>query len=234
MKPTALSVPEWVSTGTPRPIRVAVVDDEPMAREVLKLILDRTPGFLWAAPYENGVKALAGLASDPVDMVLMDLRMPGMSGLECLRALVRRQPSLCAVVVTGSTDIGLMPGAFAVGARGYLLKPFTPTECVSSLRAAWAGEVVLQRCLFSAMLRFCPAHDPIRPDAAPLSPDELNLLSCLAKGLEYKEISDVLGWSAAKTKRRMVRIYHRLGVHNRTEATARYHAIAQRVPPVGD
>lgn len=194
-----------------RTIRVAIVDDHPVVRFGLAAIINLQPDMEVVAQAGTGEEACQKFLAHPVDVVLVDLRLPGMSGVEVIRRLRKANPKLRFLVLTiydGDEDIHR---ALEAGAQAYLLKAMSHTELVKAIRTVQAG------CTF--------LPDPIsrslaeRPPGPALSARELEVLELVVKGLSNKEIGEALGISEATVKWHLNIIFSRLNVSDRTQAT---------------
>lgn len=199
-------------------IRVAVVEDRLQDRQHLVETINGAPGFSCVAACRSGEEALAALPGCRPDIVLMDIQMPGLSGIECVRALTDLLPDSQTMMLTVLEDHELIFQSLAAGATGYLLKK-TPApkllEAIRELRAGGApmsGQVA--RKVVAAFRRPAGGASP----AAKLSPVELTILQLLARGLLYKEVAVQLGISLGTVRTHVWHIYRKLQVHNRTEA----------------
>ena len=149
--------PELRTLSNPSPLgrpvlsRIMVVDDEASIRQIIRLILEREQRFAVQAECVCGEHALRVLEQELPQLVLMDVRMPGMDGLECTHRIRQRYPEVPVVIVTGCGGAELLPRALSAGASGYLLKPFLPTEVVAAVDHALAGRFVLEAPAFARL-----------------------------------------------------------------------------------
>lgn len=202
-------------------IRVAVVEDRPADFDPLAQLLSESPGFACVAACRSASEALAALPGCRPDIVLMDIQLPGRSGIDCVRDLLPLLPDTQFMMLTVVEDHDLIFRALAAGATGYLLKktvkiqPAILLEAIRELRAGGApmsGQIARQ---VVASFRQAPAGESAD---SPLSPAERNVLQRLARGLLYKEVADDLGISTGTVRTHVWHIYHKLHAHNRTEA----------------
>ena len=199
------------------PTAVAIVDGDGETRFFLQRILEQSGGYHCVGCYTSGEEALREIPGARPRIVLMDVRMPGISGIECMRRLKSRLPGLIVVLVSELTDPETMSEALAAGGDGYLTKPFAVAQCLATVR-------------FSVR-RDSPAP-PDRGEAdgpstggdefARLTDREHLVMSCLAKGLLYKEIADELRLSFSTVHKLQHRIFLKLHVSNRTEAVTKW------------
>lgn len=200
------------------PIRLLIADDHPVVRDGLSGIFDGDPGFEVLGQAADGAQAVELVERLGPDVVLMDLRMPGMDGLGAIAELARRgSPTRVLVLTTYDTDADVLP-AIQAGATGYLLKDAPRTELLRAVRAAARGESVLSPSVASRVLGRVrrPAND--EPDE--LSPRELEILELVAQGTTNREAAKRLFISEATVKTHLLHIYAKLGVNDRAAAVA--------------
>ena len=199
------------------PIEIAIVDGDTDTRFFLQRILEQSGGYRCVGCYTNGEEALRGIPGARPRIVLMDVRMPGISGIECMRRLKGRLPGLIVVLVSELTDPETMSAALAAGGDGYLTKPFAVAQCLATVRFSARRER-------SAPPDGGEANGPsTRGDEfTRLTDREHHVMSCLAKGLLYKEIADELRLSFSTVHKLQHRIFLKLHVSNRTEAVTRW------------
>ncbi|HEU4388031.1 MAG TPA: response regulator transcription factor [Blastocatellia bacterium] len=192
-------------------IRVILVDDHPVVRFGLAAIIGLEPDMVVVAEAGSGEEACAVCAREPADVLLMDLRLPGMSGLEAIRRIRKDHPKLRFIVLTtyeGDEDIRR---ALEAGAQAYLLKAMSHSDLATAIRKVNSG------------LKFIPASVSKsledRPPRSELSGRELEVLELIVKGLSNREIGDSLGISEATVKWHVSIILSRLNVSDRTQAT---------------
>lgn len=195
-------------------IRVMLVDDHRIVREGLAFMLDDVEGMDLVGEAESGEEMLDLLPSLAPDVVLLDVRMPGMSGLDALEAALTRHPELKVIMLSMHDQAGYVRQAVDVGAFGYLLKNTGLDELVHAIELVANGRPYLQGELAGALM--LPEED--RPH---LSPREIDVLEHLTRGRENKQIARSLGISEATVKTHLKSLYTRLGVRSRTEAAAK-------------
>jgi len=194
----------------PSVIRVVIVDDHPVVRFGLSAIISLQPDMDVVGEAGSGEEACSLCASQPADVVLMDLRLPGMSGVEAIQRIRQSQPQTRFIVLTtydGDEDIHK---ALEAGAQAYLLKGMSHTEVTNAIRSVQAG----LRCIPESVSRKLAD----RPPQSELSPRELEVLELIAKGLSNREIGETLGITEATVKWHVNIILSRLNVADRTEA----------------
>jgi len=210
-------------------IRVVVVDDHALHRDGTRQILDAHPDLLVVGDASSGEVALALINQLRPDVVLMDIRLPGMNGIEVTRRLTRDHPEVHVLMVSAYDEDEYVRGALEAGAAGYLSKTAPGKELVQAVRAVAGGTSVLQSGLTARLMVSSRQHER---DACDLTERELAVLSLLAEGLHNREIAARLGISSRTVDRHCDNIYAKLGVGSRTEAVVR--AISTKLLTVGD
>jgi len=220
----------------PPAIKVAIVEDGAEAREALEILINGSEGFACVAACGSAEEALAAIPRCLPDVVLMDIQLPVMSGIECIRRLKTQLPGLQIMMVTVFEDHDRIFQSLAAGASGYILKktPYAKLlEAIDELHrggAPMSGQIARQVVeAFKQPVRSAPV-DP-EPAAASLSKREQEILAQLARGFLYKEICDRLGISMGTIRVHIRHIYEKLHVHNRTEAILKGHRAAQPIRP---
>ena len=210
-------------------IRVVVVDDHALHRDGTRQILDAHPDLQVVGDASSGEVALALINQLHPDVVLMDIRLPGMNGIEVTRRLTRDHPGVRVLMVSAYDEDEYVRGALEAGAAGYLSKPAPGKELVQAVRSVARGTSVLQSGLTARLLLAARAPEH---GAADLSERELAVLTLLAEGLHNREIAAQLSISTRTVDRHCDNIYAKLGVGSRTEAVVR--AISTKLLSVGD
>ena len=204
------------------PINVSIVEDSDKFRETFARILNRSEGFRCISQYPNAEDALKGLPQDKPEVVLMDINLPGMNGVECVRKLKEVMPTVQVMMLTVYEDTENIFNALAAGATGYMLKRTSRDELLEAIREVHRGgspmTTHIARKVVSSFLRAAPAASPTET----LSPREQEVLDCLAKGFLYKEIAEKLQISYETVHTYIRRIYEKLQVRTRTEAVAKF------------
>lgn len=196
-----------------RRLRVLIADDHELMVEAVRLALVHADeDFEIVATTTRGQQVLPLTAQKQPDLVLLDLRMPGMDGLTCLSLLRKRHPDVKAVVLSGVEDPGVIRSAFAQGAAGFIFKHVEPRDLPSALRQAVNGTVAQPVFGSSEERESAPAQE------VGLSERELSILVALGEGKSNKQIAKQL-WLAEQTiKFHLTNVYRKLGVSTRTEA----------------
>jgi DNA-binding NarL/FixJ family response regulator len=210
-------------------IRVVVVDDHALHRDGTRQILDAHPDLQVVGDANSGEVALALVNQLRPDVVLLDIRLPGMNGIEVARRLTRDHPEVRVLMVSAYDEDEYVRGALEAGAAGYLRKTAPGKELVQAVRAVAGGASVLQSGLTAALLI---SSRPPERGAADLSERELEVLRLLAEGMHNRELAAQLGISPRTVDRHCDNIYAKLGVGSRTEAVVR--AISTKLLSVGD
>lgn len=214
-------MPLAVSSPPQPPIRLCLVEDDARVRGLLASWLQREPGFAIAAEYGSTEAALAALPGERPDVVLVDINLPGQSGIECVRQLKPRLPGTQFAMVTVYEDADRIFQALAGGATGYLVKQTPRAELVAAIRELHAGGSPMSTNIARKVVQsFHRAPAPPRADAE-LTPRERQVLEELVRGLLYKEIADALGISMGTLHTHIRRIYEKLHVRSRAQAVAR-------------
>lgn len=204
-------------------MRVLVVDDHHHAREGICDILSSQPMFQVVGVAKNSEEALS-LADEYVpDLILMDINMPNMTGLEATRLIKHKYPAVKVVMITVSDDISHLFEAIKNGAQGYLLKNLSPQLWLQYLEAIVSDEAPLSREIAARILREFPLHDHGAAHDHPLTPREREILGGVVKGLTNREIAVELTISEQTVKNHLKNILHKLHLENRVQLTR--HAI---------
>jgi DNA-binding NarL/FixJ family response regulator len=198
------------------PIRVLIVDDHAVVREGLRTFLDLQDGIEVVGEAGDGEQAVDEAERLRPDVVLVDLVMPKLDGVQTMRALRERVPSARAVVLTSYLDDERLLPAIRAGAAGYLLKNVQPQELARAVRTAAAGEALIDPAVAA---RLVEALDDGRGDRAEqLTPREREVLALLARGFANKRIAAELGIAEKTVKTHVSNVLAKLGVSDRTQA----------------
>ena len=204
------------------PIHVSVVEDDAQARELLVGWINRAPEFHCASEYGTAEEALAALPDIHPDIVVMDINLPGMSGVDCVRRLKPLLPDAQFVMVTIYEDSDHIFQALQAGATGYLLKQTERADFLAALRQVHAGGSPMTPNIARKVVRTFQQAPPQPAPMTELSGRENEILQLLAQGFLYKEIADQLGIKWATVDSHIRRIYEKLHVRSRSEAIALY------------
>jgi len=199
-------------------IRLLIVDDHPVVRDGLSGIFHGDPGFEVVGEAADGAEAITLTGRLDPDVILMDLRMPGMDGVSAITELARRGARARVLVLTTyDTDSYVLP-AIEAGATGYLLKDAPRAELLRAVRAAAAGEAVLSPAVATRLMS--QVRSPSAGAAEPPSQRELEVLGLVAAGASNREIAARLFISEATVKTHLLHVYRKLGVSDRAAAVA--------------
>lgn len=200
-------------------ISILVVDDHNVVRHGLSLFLQTIDGFSVAGTAAGGEEAIEKYQRLSPDIVLMDMVMPGMDGIDTLRQLQRINPRVKVIFLTSYPDDSYVQKALHAGAIGYLLKTASTEEIEESIRAVSEGRPALSREATDALLK--AARKGLSPDRySSLSSREVEILTMIAEGLTNRQIADRVGLSNSTVKFHISSIFAKLGVSSRTEAVA--------------
>jgi DNA-binding NarL/FixJ family response regulator len=204
---------------------VSIVEDNDQLRATLARLLNRAEGFQCLGQYPDAETALAALPAAPPDVVLVDINLPGMNGVELVRRLKQAAPQILAVMLTAYEDTENIFNALAAGAAGYLLKRAPRSELLEAIREVRRGGSPMTTHIARKVVQSFQKAGPA-PQAGgggdTLSAREQEVLDLLSQGFLYKEIADKLGISYETVHTYIRRIYEKLQVRTRTEAVAKF------------
>ena len=204
------------------PITVSIVEDSDQVRGTLSRLINRAEGFTCLAQYPSAEAALEGLPRERPNVVLMDINLPGMNGVECVRRLKQIAPETQAIMLTVYEDTENIFNALAAGATGYLLKRTSTQELLAAIRDVQRGGSPMTTHIARKVVQSFQRSGASSQPTENLSPREQEVLDYLAKGFLYKEIADNLGISYETVHTYIRRIYEKLQVRTRTEAVAKF------------
>jgi DNA-binding NarL/FixJ family response regulator len=204
------------------PITVSIVEDSDQLRGTLARVIGRAAGFQCLSQYANAEAALEAIPKEKPNVVLMDINLPGMNGVECARRLKQIIPDTLIVMLTAYEDTENIFNSLAAGASGYLLKRTSSAELLAAIKDVHSGgspmTTHIARKVVQSFQKTGPSHQP----AENLSPREQEVLDCLSQGFLYKEIAERLGISFETVRTYVRRIYEKLQVRTRTEAVTKF------------
>lgn len=203
-------------------ISICIIDDEKELRESIATFINGSPGFRCVSTYGSADIALQRVPTDKPDVVLMDINMPGMNGIECVERLKSVMPEVQIVMLTVYEDTDQIFRALAAGATGYLLKRLSPSRLLQAIREVQAGGSPMSNSIARKVVASFQKAKKTDEKQPHLSPREQAVLDCLAKGLTYKQIADQLEISIDTIRTHLRRVYEKLHVQSRTEAVAKY------------
>lgn len=201
-------------------IRLLIIDDHEMVREGLKAMLTAESDFAIVGDAANAEQAFELIERLRPDVLLLDVRLPGMSGIDVCRAVTERYPETAVIILTTFSDEILVAQCIQAGARGFIVKDIERFDLKRSIRAVARGEAAIDpkaAVAVLAQLRRAPQLST-EPSPEPLSPQQIVILRLVAQGLSSREIATQLYLSENTVKGYVQEILHRLGVKNRTEA----------------
>jgi DNA-binding NarL/FixJ family response regulator len=203
-------------------ISVCIIEDDHGLRETLAALLNGTTTFRCSGAYATGEKGLPGILADKPDIVLMDINLPGMSGIECVAKLKARIPALHILMLTTYEEGDLIFNSLRAGASGYMLKDSTPEELLQALDDVHSGGAPMSMPIARKVVQHFHRTQHSGSEIDQLSPREYEILSLLAKGFRYKEIAAKLDIAIGTLRTHQSRIYEKLHVQSRTEATVKF------------
>lgn len=205
-----------------RAIHVAIVEDDDEIRADLVRRIGRNSSFNVTNSYSNGEMALAGLPQLKPDVVLMDINLPGMDGVECVRQLKAKMPGVQFMMLTVYEDGDRLFKSLVAGASGYLLKRTPSAKLMTAIQELYDGGAPMTPEVARRVVQHFQQIPESAPSVTELTPREKDVLEQLAKGYLYKEIVDNLGISLGTLHSYISKIYEKLHVHSRTKAVVKY------------
>jgi DNA-binding NarL/FixJ family response regulator len=203
-------------------IRLAVVEDNLSFRRGLRAIFDLTPGIECVGMYATGEEALRELPKVAPDVVLMDLNLPGLSGIECTRELKRLRPAAQVLMLTIEDDDERVFAALRAGAAGYLLKAATPGEILEGIQLVAQGGSPMSAVIARRVVESFHAGTAPSASKDTLSQREVEVLERIARGKRIKEVAAELQLGVTTVQTYLRRIYEKLQVHSQAEAVAKF------------
>ncbi|MEI7947575.1 MAG: response regulator transcription factor [bacterium] len=200
--------------------KIAIVEDGTVIRQGLERLLNRSKEFCCAGCYDCAEAALEGIAQNSPDVVLMDINLPGMNGVECVRQLKPRYPKLQIVMLTIYDNLEQVFEALSAGATGYLLKQTPPEALLEALRDVAQGGSPMSSQIARKVVQSFHVSTSSNNEVEKLSDREKNVLDLLAKGFLLKEIAEQMGLGYDTVRTYVRRIYEKLHVHSRAQAVA--------------
>jgi len=213
------------------PIKVAIVEDDETVRTILSDWIRQEEGFICVNQFGSTEAALAGLPQPPPDVALVDINLPGLSGIECVRRLKAVLPKTQFVMLTVYEDANHIFEALAAGATGYMLKRTSREALLTALREVHAGGSPMNGNIARMVVQSLQQAPAKGSAAEGLSPRENEVLALLARGYLYKEVADSIGISMPTVKTYIRRICEKLHVHSRAQAVALYANLPLRKEP---
>jgi DNA-binding NarL/FixJ family response regulator len=204
------------------PIIVALVEDDQKTRQSLAELLSEESLVRCAGIYPDGEAAVREIPLLKPDVALVDINLPGMSGIECVERLKKLLPKLQVLMLTKYEESDLIFSSLRAGASGYLLKKMLTVELISAIEQVYAGGAPMAMQIARKVVEHFNLIKSPAAGLEKLTPREHEVLALLAKGFLYKEISNQLGISPHTFRTHQRAIYEKLHVHSRTEATVKY------------
>lgn len=203
------------------PITVLVVDDHPIVRQGIRSLLSNYPEFHLVGEAENGTQTLAYFQAEPPDVTLLDISLPGESGLDILRRIRQQVPTAKVLMLTSYDDEEYIMEALRVGALGFVLKNVSDEMLVNAIQAVHRGERAFSPQVTEQVIQRALGQAVSRPqDSLNLDPEERQILRLLAEGASNGDIGNLLYMSDATVKRKVRQIFAELGVQTRAQAAA--------------
>ena len=202
-------------------LKIAIVEDQREIRDGLTSLIDGTPGYRCTGSFHTMEDTLAQIGRNLPDVALIDIGLPGMSGIEGTRLLKERYPNVLLLILTVYDDDDRIFGALCAGACGYLLKKTPSARLLESLREAMNGGAPMTPEIARRAIGLFQRFQPPRPAEYHLTPHEVRLLKMLVQGHNYTSAADELGVSFSTIAFHMQNIYQKLQVHSKSEAVAK-------------
>jgi DNA-binding NarL/FixJ family response regulator len=203
-------------------IKVAIVDDDEGIRTSLAALIRRAPALKLAGDYPDAETALKEIPRHPPDVVLMDINLPGIKGVECVRQLKSTLPKVQFLMLTVYEDSDSLFNSLKAGASGYLLKRTASARLLEAIRDVHGGGSPMTPQLARRVVQFFSKPAEGELSASRLTPGEREFLDQLANGYAYKEIADRMKISIDTVRSYVRTVYEKLHVHSRTEAVVKY------------
>jgi DNA-binding NarL/FixJ family response regulator len=204
------------------PIKVCIIEDDDWIRENLAARIRQHEGFLCVGSHRSGEEALLKVPGEAPDVILMDINLPKMNGIECVRQLKGLLPTAQILMLTVYEDSDKIFNSLLAGASGYLLKRTPQAEILESIAEVYRGNSPMTGHIARKVVQFFNERGSQEPELDKLSKREHEVLDHLARGVPYKEIASVLAVSIDTVRVHIKGIYGKLHVHSRGEAVAKY------------
>ena len=203
-------------------IKVSIIEDDDWIRENLAAQIQQTNGFRCLGSYQDGEEALSHIQREVPDVVMMDINLPKMSGIDCVRKLKMLVPSVQVLMLTVYEDSDKIFDSLLAGASGYLLKRTPQSEIMDAIAEVHRGNSPMSGHIARKVVQYFNQRGSAEKEIQKLSKREREVLDQLAQGIPYKEIADVLVLSIDTVRMHIKGIYSKLHVHSRGEAVAKY------------
>ena len=205
------------------PIRVCIVEDDRQIRQLAQAIVEHFDDFECTGAFDSAEKFEASLASRQPDVVLMDISLPGKTGIESVRTSIAENPNIAFVMFTSNENPSVVFEALAAGALGYVLKGGTPNQIATAIREVQAGGSPMSRQISRLVAQSFVKTEKAYPELETLTEQEREVLEYLDQGLAYKEIAAQRFVTVHTVRTQVQSIYRKLHVHSRTEALNKLH-----------
>jgi len=203
-------------------IKVSIVEDNRGTRESLTELLGRAPALRCVGAHPDGEEALRQIPSEAPDVVLMDINLPRMNGIECVARLKEQLPKTQVLMLTTYEESDLIFDSLRRGASGYLLKNLPPAELIQAIEQVHAGGAPMSMQIARKVVNHFQQIKQPRSEMEKLTKREQEILALLAKGYFYKEIAEQVGITLSTVRAHLHAIYEKLHVQSRTEAVVKY------------
>jgi DNA-binding NarL/FixJ family response regulator len=204
------------------PINVSIVEDDRRLRESLSILINGGENLRCLTAHATAEEALTRIPQVKPDVLLMDINLPGMSGIDCVRKLKAQMPKLQILMLTMYEDDEKVFQSLVAGASGYLVKRTSPAELLKAIQEVHGGASPMSGKIARTVVEYFQKLQSGSPQENYLSRREEEILNLLVKGYRYKEIADALSISFETVRSHLKNIYDKLHVHSRTEAVVKY------------
>jgi DNA-binding NarL/FixJ family response regulator len=202
--------------------KVSIVEDNESMRQSLAELVDSAPGFRLGDACATAEEAMRRFPNNPADVVLMDINLPRLSGIQCVRELKRCLPQTQFVMLTIEDDSERVFESLQAGATGYLVKNVTPDQILAAIQEVHRGGSPMSSQIARMLVQSFQKNEPTAEKGTGLSPREDEILTFLTRGYRSKEVAEELGISVQTVNTHLRNIYEKLHVRSRSEAVARY------------
>ncbi|HTR39994.1 MAG TPA: response regulator transcription factor [Pseudomonadales bacterium] len=203
-------------------ISVSIVEDDTKVRESLARLIDGSPGYQCASAHASGESALAEIPKVKPNVILMDINLTGINGVECARQLKPLLPNTQIIMLTVYQNTEHIFDALAAGATGYMLKQTKPDKLLVAVKDVYEGGSPMSSHIARKIVQSFQQQSTQNTETPSLSPREAQVIELLAKGYLYKEVADTMGVSYATIHTHIRHIYEKLQVRSRTEAVVKH------------